>query len=248
MDKIFNNIISDKTSGSSELLQKLVYYFYRRISDGKAVKKEIETALNNLEHFAVIKYHLKKLELLMSKENKQSILSYLSSVIENEADIYQKIFTAIPLQIKNNKKIFTLSNSKTVYEVLKFWHQYNKNILITIAESQPECEGKLLFNKLKKIDVKTELVHDNAISKHIEKSDLLLLGCDIIMKNGDIINKTGSRDAAIIAKYFNKPVVVVSSKLKRISIRKPLIKGRNESEKFLFEKVENELISLIVAE
>lgn len=248
MDKVFNNIINDSTSGSSELLEKLVYYFYKRISDGKNVRNEIRIALNKLDHFAVIKYHLIKLELLISKQDVQSIRHYLLSIIDNEANIYLKIFSSIPIHYKKSKKIFALSNSKTVYEVLKLWHQYNNNILVTIAESQPECEGKTLVKRLNRMKINTELIYDNTISKHIEKSDMILLGCDMILKNGDIINKTGSRDAAIIAKYFKKPVIVVSSKIKRVKNRNPLIKGRNESEKFLFEKIENKLISLIITE
>lgn len=248
MNKVFNDIIKDSTSGSAELLEKLVYYFYKRISDGKEVRNEIRIALSKLNHFAIIKYHLDKLELLMSKQDIRFIKRYLLSIIENEANIYLKIFSSIPIHYKKSKKIFTLSNSKTVYEVLKLWHQYNKNILVTVAESQPECEGKILVKRLKRMKINTELIYDNTISKHIEKSDLILLGCDMILKNDNIINKTGSRDAAIIAKHFKKPVIIVSSKLKRIRNWNTLIKGRNESEKFLFEKVENKLISLIITE
>ncbi len=167
----------------------------------------------------------------------------MSKILEENRNTYKIIFNSIPNKIKRYSKIVTLSNSKTVYEVLKLWHQYNNKFEVTVCESQPECEGKILAKELLKAGIKTKVVFDSETSNSLEKADLLLLSCDVILKNGDIINKIGSRNAAIIAKYFKKPVIVISSKDKQINSNIFRIKGRNAIEKSLFERVENEINS-----
>jgi translation initiation factor 2B subunit (eIF-2B alpha/beta/delta family) len=145
-------------------------------------------------------------------------------------------------------KVLTLSNSKTVYEVLKQWNHFNKKLEVVVLESQPKCEGKVLAGKLKKAGIKVNVVLDSEMSRYIEKSDLILLGCDLIFKDGSVLNKTGSRDAAIIAWYFNKPVLIVSSKTKHSNRKKINIEGRDRSESLLFETVEKELITHLVTD
>lgn len=248
MDNIFRKILNDRTSGSTELLNKLIRYLYQRTKEGKSIGNEIEIAKKQLGHFAVINFQLKLISVLISKNDQQQLLSYLAFVTENEKNIYQRIFSSIPEVIKRNKKILTLSNSKTVFEILNRWYHYNSKLEVVILESQPECEGKYLTKKLIRSGIKSKVIPDSAISTNIEKSDLLLMGCDIILKNGDIVNKTGSRDAAIIANYFNKPVLVVSSKSKQTKKSMINIRGRNKSEMYLFERVEKKLISYLVTD
>ncbi len=248
MDNIFSKILDDRTSGSTELLNKLIKYLYQRTKAGKSISNEIEIAKKQLGHFAVINYQMKLISKLISKNDQQQLLSYLAFITENEKNIYQRIFSSIPEVIKRNKKILTLSNSKTVFEILNRWYHYNNKLGVVILESQPECEGKYLAKKLIRSGIKSKVIPDSAISTNMEKSDLLLIGCDIILKNGDIVNKTGSRDAAIIAKYFNKPVLVVSSKSKQTKKSVVNIRGRNKKEMYVFERVEKELISFLVTE
>lgn len=241
-----NKIINDKTSGSAEISDKLLKYFYKQMSDGKPIKKEVEMAIRKLGHFAIISFHLGHINKLLSSNDLTSLQSYLKSVIDKNRKIYSQIYMSIPNDIKKSSKVFTISNSKTVSEVLMHWHRHNKKLQVIIMESQPMNEGRLLSTKLNRAGINTLVVADNTISHNLEESDLFLLGCDAILKNGDIINKSGSRDAAIIAQHFNKPVIVVSSGNKQINRNKYLIRGRNKSEKFLYEKVERSLITLLV--
>jgi methylthioribose-1-phosphate isomerase len=58
------------------------------------------------------------------------------------------------------------------------------------------------------------VVTDSQIALHIPKCDMIFLGADRILKNGDVVNKSGSNNACIIAKYYGKSVIVLSSKNK----------------------------------
>lgn len=248
MERKFLRILNDKTSGSSELLHKLVNFFYIKIMDGFSISEEITIAEKMLGHFAIIKNELNRLKALLKTGEKEKLLSYLSTLKNNEENIYRKIFDSIPDSVKKYNEILTLSNSQTVYEVLKYWKQLRKKMSVVILESQPGGEGKLMFKKLQKVGIDALVKKDSFLTICLEKADILLLGCDMILKNGEIINKVGSRNAAIIAKYLNKPVVVVSSKLKKSNSRYYKIAGRTPDEKDNFEKVEKELITYLITD
>lgn len=248
MGNNFKNILNDKTSGSAELLTKLFRYFRKKISAGNSIEQEIKIARRQLGHFAAIKNHLNKLSETLKTKEQEYILSYLSSIVKLEKKTYDRIFNELPDYIKNYKKILTLSNSKTILEVIKRWHKLNSKLRVKVLYSNPGGEGKLLSDKLKKHGIDSVVIPDSSIQKYINKADLLLLGCDIIFKNGDILNKTGSRNAAVLTRDSNKSVVVVSSRSKIIRADNFKIIGRDESEKQLFERVEKELITHLVTD
>lgn len=248
MERKFQNIINDKKSGSAEILHNIISWLYDLTIDGKSVMKEIRTAEQQLRHFAIVQNYLVQLRKIVEKKDRKALLEYLSFYIEDEKNIYLTIFNALPYEIKISRNIITLSNSKTVYEILKLWYQHNKKIKISVLDSQPGGEGKILARSLTSSGITSEVVMDSALSSSLEKSDLLLMGCDIILKNGSIVNKTGSRNAAIIAKHFRKPVVVVSARAKRINKNKYKISSSKPDAKFLFERVEKELITHLITD
>lgn len=246
MDSTFDKIVNDNTSGSAEVLDKLLRYFEKQISAQKSISKEVMLAIRKLGHFAIISFHLRHIKILLKENDFRLIKFYLKSVMKNNRSIYFNIYSSIPRYIIRKNRVFTISNSKTVFEVLKLWQRHNKKLNVIVLESQPINEGKILAKKLNRAGLKTQVIPYNKVSYSLERSDLFLLGCDAILKNGDIINKSGSRDAAIIAKYYTKPVVVVSSNDKQINRNKHFIKDRNKSERFLFEKVERSLITHLI--
>jgi translation initiation factor 2B subunit (eIF-2B alpha/beta/delta family) len=248
MERVFQKILNDKTSGSAEILTNLITYLYIQVRHGKSIMQLIKTAENQLGHFAIIKNFLIKLKSIAKRNDRDALMGYLSSLKLAEKNKYLKIFNALPEKIINSRKIVTLSNSKTVFEILRLWYKQNNKFKVSVLESKPGGEGRILARKLKISGVDSELKMDSALSGLLEESDLLLMGCDIILKNGSIVNKTGSRNAAIIAKHFNKPVVVISAKSKRVQNNYFKIKGRNPEEKYLFEKVEKELITHIITD
>lgn len=247
-DKSFERIIDDRVSGSAEILEKLNRYFIKKIKDNISIKDEVNLAKKRLNHFAGINCYLNRIQKELLKKDRISLLNYLLKVKDSEHNVYKNIYDKIPGKIKSSKTFLTLSNSKTIFEILKLFQRSDNKIKVIVSEARPGCEGMILAKRLKKEGIQTKIIPDSHISNYIIKSDLLMLGCDIILKNGDIINKTGSRNAAIISNYFKKPVIVVSSKEKRINKNKVVIKGRDEKEKLLFERVEKKYINFLITD
>lgn len=214
MDSNFISILKDKTSGSSEILYNCFKYFKLKLSDGRSISDEVDNALNNLSHFTGIKSNLIQLQQFINSNQLQNAEKFINSLLEYEMSVYKNIYNSIPDELKYSIRIVTLSNSKTVFEVLKLWYKDQKELTVHIAESHPEKEGLILQQNLTNSNVSAFCFPDNELSSNIEKSDLLMLGCDSVYRNGNIINKTGSRDAAVIAAYFRKPVIAVTSRHK----------------------------------
>lgn len=248
MDREFRKILNDRSSGSAELCRNLMIYLRHKIINEHDISREIRLAKSKLGHFAVISNVLDGLILPLKKNEKSSVLDYIEEYLNQEQNVYEAVFKCVPRKLKKSDCVLTLSNSNTVFEVLKLWRSSCKNLKVFVLESLPGGEGKLLAGRLKKAGVNSVLVPDNSISAHIGKAGLLLLGCDAILRNGDVINKTGSRDAAVIAAYFNKPVLVVASEYKRIKSGRYSVRGRNKDEKYLFERIAKDLITNIITE
>jgi translation initiation factor 2B subunit (eIF-2B alpha/beta/delta family) len=91
----------------------------------------------------------------------------------------------------------------------------------------------------------------------VPKVDVAIIGTDIVLRNGMIVNKVGSKSLALLCKEYKKPFYVVSShsKLSKKKIFKP--KKENPQEiwdrkvknlsmsNIYFEEIEKKLITKI---
>ena len=120
-------------------------------------------------------------------------------------EAYMNIYRNAEKLFSGFNTILTLSNSKTLLEVFKIWSKRNKNLKVIVCESRPKNEGIILAKALAQEQIKVRLITDASMSNFIAKADVVIIGADIILKNGNVVNKTGSRSAAIISKHFKKP-------------------------------------------
>lgn len=250
-------IISDNKSGSTEILQKLINWSKDYRNEEKTLLEMIDASNKNLKTFSAVQSFTKNLKAIIKKDDKRKFFDFLDEQTEHIAKRYSDLFkNSLPYLI-NCKRIVTISNSKTVMEILKRLNE-QKNIFVTIGESRPQLEGRIMAKELLKHKVKVEIVPDTYLPNVIEKADAALTGADSVLSNGDVVNKTGSRSLAIGSKYFRKPFYVLAAKDKISFNKKYSPEKRNENEiwnydhKFLtkanyyFEVVEKKLITKII--
>jgi translation initiation factor 2B subunit (eIF-2B alpha/beta/delta family) len=257
---ILNDILNDNISGSSELLTKINDLLIRNIDDKKSIQEILNNIKSKMKNFEIVLRYSEKVQKLLNHEDKKTLKEYLYRYKSESLDSFQNIYRNLAPSIIKKKIIFTLSNSQTVFEVLRFWKNENRSIKVIIAESRPVFEGRILAKKLLIAGIKTVLITDSQISNYISKCDCVLIGCDKILKNKDVVNKTGSKSAAIIAGYYKKPVYVITSsnKFSRQINFKPAIHNYSEIwnyrhsklkiENNYLEVVPNNLISKIITE
>jgi len=247
------SILKDKTSGSSELLSKLNNYYLKNAGNPGVIRKNIPLVKNGLKDFALISNYLKKLDLVLLKNDKDELKKFLKEFSKKEEETFNRIFIECKKYLKGSNKILTLSNSKTLLEVISRLQKENKRLSVTICKSAPGNEGIILGKKLSKKGIKTEIIHDSAASFYILKSDAVIIGADIILRSGNVVNKVGSRNAAIICKYYGIPFYVLASKeklsyLQRYSPLKGKQKKNVDISTHLFEEIDKRLITKIITE
>jgi len=96
----------------------------------------------------------------------------------------------------------------TALGVIRLAHENGKKIHVFVDETRPRLQGaKLTAWELQQLGIPHTLIVDAAsgyIMKH-HKIDACLVGCDRIAANGDVANKIGTYNLAIVAKAHGVP-------------------------------------------
>ena len=254
------SIINDKVSGSSEILGKLNYYLLQYSDNIPKLKNDLKKIKKEITGFAVINNYVSNIEPILKDRNQKELKEYLTNFSTDKDEEYNKIYDNARRYLSKFNTILTLSNSKTLLEVFKIWSNENKKLRIIVCESRPKKEGIIFAKALTKENIKVNLITDASISNYIENSDAVIIGADIILKNGNVVNKTGSRNAATICRYFKKPFIVLATKDKFTNKKtyKPIAENPgeilNKSPKnisvhnYYFEEIEKSLITKIITD
>jgi len=254
------HILNNKKLGSSELVNLLNDYFLSIKNKKPEISKTIKQVKIKLGHFEAINNYLKELNSILGKKDKTEFINFLSDHASQEIKKFEIIFDKIYPHLKKIKSIITLSRSGTVLEILKHWHQKNKKIEVVICESRPKLEGRLLAEELAEIGIKTLLISDAMMSLYVSKVDAAIIGADSVLKNGDVINKVGSKSLALLCKEYKKSFFVVTTQEKfsngntfhhKIENPKEICdkKKKNLSVKNIyFEEIEQKYITKIITD
>lgn len=255
-----SKIIRDNVSGSYELLIKINDYIKSNIGNLVLIKESLSCLKVEMKNFEAVQQYINDLEKFLIKKDATELKKYVYDFPKSSVDRFYRIYRNLKPFINGKKNFFSLSNSQTVYEIIKHISYENKSILVTIAESRPLFEGRILAKKLLNLGIKIKLVLDCQLDTSVSESDMVLFGADIILSNGNLVNKVGSKSSALIAKHYNKPVYVVATENKfsnkKIFREKPKASKEiwNYSHKnltienFYFEIVPNKLITKIITE
>jgi len=254
-----NKILYDKQSGSTELLLKLIKWCKDNRSQKSRIKEMMNIAPSELATFTNIQTFINRLRIVIEENDDSTLKHFLDEEERIIKTGYDTLFENALPYLKNFKRIVTISNSKTVSEILIRLNKYHK-IHVMIGESRPKLEGRILAKKLLKKNIEVTIITDALLMNEVEKSDAVVIGADQVLINGNIVNKIGSRSLAVLCKYFGKPFYVLTSGNK-FSKRKnytPEEKDRNEiwnynhrllrKINYYFEVIEKEFITGMITD
>ena len=104
-----------------------------------------------------------------------------------------------------------------------------------------------MAEELASIGVNVELITDAMMGLYFPKIDAAIIGSDVVLTNGNVVNKVGSKALAILCKEYKKPFYVVTSKSKLS--KKKIFKAKKEEPREIWDKkVKNLSISNIYFE
>ncbi|MBT8380129.1 MAG: hypothetical protein KJN64_12955 [Ignavibacteria bacterium] len=258
--KKLGQIINNKKLGSSELVRKLNELFWSYRKNKQFIEKSIPVIKKELKHFTVVENYIKELNSIISSKNEEKLNKFLGNYSKIEIDKYEKIFSKLIEQIPRASNVITISRSGTVLNVLKLWYGKNKKLKVTVCESRPKYEGKFFAQDLIKNRIKVEFITDAMMGLFMQKVDAAIVGADSVLKNGNVINKTGSKSLALLCKEYKKPFYVVTIRSKYSN--KKMFKHQKENpaevwqkkhknlnvQNIYFEEIEKKFITKIVTD
>ena len=255
-----NSIIKDNTSGSSELVDKINYFFVQNSNDIKLIKDSASLLKKHLDHFAAVQKYLENVFTIISDGSSNKLIKFLNSYEETESKKCEKIAEHFKANYKNVNQVLTISRSGTLLNVFRYLQRKNKSLRITVLESRPALEGRQMAKSLIEAGIKVELITDAMMSFAVRKADAVVIGADKILKSGNVLNKVGSYLLALLCREFNKPFVVLSTKAKFSNQKLFNPKKENETEvwdyhhtyltvtNIYFEEIDKNLITEIITE
>ncbi|MBI4452803.1 S-methyl-5-thioribose-1-phosphate isomerase [Candidatus Woesearchaeota archaeon] len=118
--------------------------------------------------------------------------------------------------IKNNQNILTHCNAGalacvdfgTALSPIRIAHYSKKNIFVYVDETRPRNQGASLTAwELAQEKIAHAIIADNAAGFYMSKGkiDMVIVGADRIAMNGDVANKIGTYEKAVLAKENNIP-------------------------------------------
>ncbi|MCK4358518.1 MAG: S-methyl-5-thioribose-1-phosphate isomerase [Candidatus Cloacimonetes bacterium] len=92
-------------------------------------------------------------------------------------------------------------------------HNQGRKIFVYVDETRPRLQGsKITAWELSQAGIPHSIIVDNAAGFFMQKGkiDIIFVGADRIAKNGDLANKIGTYEKAVLAKENNIPFYVVA--------------------------------------
>jgi methylthioribose-1-phosphate isomerase len=156
-------------------------------------------------------------------ELKVNLLQEAQQIAEDDVKINQSIGKyALPL-IPEGAVIFHHCNTGslatvdygTALGVIRMAHEEGKNVFVYVDETRPRLQGgRLTAWELLQYGVPFKVVADSASGHYMrtEKVDLCVVGTDRVAANGDVANKIGTYNLAVVAHENNVPFYVAVPK------------------------------------
>jgi S-methyl-5-thioribose-1-phosphate isomerase len=117
--------------------------------------------------------------------------------------------------IKNSSKVLTHCNAGALATVdwgtalapLRIAKQQGKKFMVWVSETRPRFQGSLTSWELLHEGIKHKVVVDSASGYLMRKGlvDLVIVGADRVIKSGDVANKIGTYEKAVLAKENEIP-------------------------------------------
>lgn len=122
--------------------------------------------------------------------------------------------------IKDNMTILTHCNAGALATIdygtalapLRVAHRKGKKIMVYADETRPRLQGLLTAWELHQEGIDHMVIVDNAAGHYIKKDiiDMIIVGADRIVRNGDFANKIGTYEKAVLAKENQIPFYVAA--------------------------------------
>ncbi len=158
---------------------------------------------------------------VLKAKDKEEALKIAEEIADEDANACRKIGEYGEPLIKDNSKILTHCNAGWLAFVdwgsalspIYAAKRKGKKVFVFVDETRPRLQGaRLTAWELGKENIPHAVIADNAAGYYMKKGeiDLVITGADRIAANGDVANKIGTYEKAVLAKENNIPFYVAA--------------------------------------
>lgn len=104
----------------------------------------------------------------------------------------------------------------TALSPIRFAHRQGKRVFVFVDETRPRCQGaRLTAWELQQEGIPYAVIVDNAAGHFMKRGevDMVIVGADRIAANGDVANKIGTYEKAVIARENSIPFYVAAPRM-----------------------------------
>lgn len=94
------------------------------------------------------------------------------------------------------------SYSSIVLDVIKSVCERGLYIKVITTEGMPSRTSAIVQEKCDQMGIECQQIYDTAVAISMPMVDCVLVGCEAVLANGGIVNKTGTYGVALIAEHF----------------------------------------------
>jgi len=194
--------------------------FLKYLNNAEKILKSARPTANDL-FYAIDFVKNKIIKNFNIKNIKKDAINYANQYADWNAELCRKIGEHGNKLIKNNQNILTHCNAGalacvdfgTALAPIRIAHYNKKNVFVYVDETRPRNQGASLTAwELANEKISHAIIADNAAGFFMKNKniDFVIVGADRIAMNGDVANKIGTYEKAVLAKENKIPFYVAA--------------------------------------
>ncbi len=174
--------------------------------------------------FHAIERCLKVAKLGSVSERVDAVVAEADEIAEEDIEASKKIGEYGATLIEDGSRVLTHCNAGalafidygTALSPIRFAFSQGKRVFVFVDETRPRCQGaRLTAWELEQEGIPYAIIVDNAAGYFMRTGevDLVIVGADRIAANGDVANKIGTYEKAVVALENGKPFYVAAPRM-----------------------------------
>ncbi|MCW4050576.1 MAG: S-methyl-5-thioribose-1-phosphate isomerase [Candidatus Bathyarchaeota archaeon] len=112
-----------------------------------------------------------------------------------------------------NAGALAFTDHGTALSPIRYAHREGKKVFVWVDETRPRCQGsRLTAWEMQQEGIPYSVIVDNAAGYYMRRGevDMVIVGADRVTANGDVVNKIGTYEKAVLAYENNIPFYVAA--------------------------------------
>ncbi len=231
--QVLREIRGDNVSGASELSRKAasVFVLFASESDAESPKDYFSDLLNLGTDLIYAQPHMASVfnlvnsisysvEELLALHTVSELAEFTKEKAEefsyNSLNSVQLIAQTGEKLVEDGSRILTFSASGSILAILKKAKEVGKHFQVTVGESRPMLEGRLLARFLGNAKIPVTLTADAAMGVFAREADFFLVGADSVSESV-FVNKIGTLYLGLLSREYGVPLYMACERSKFIS-------------------------------